>query len=143
MEIHPIRLYGGWDIGWALDMHTLSSVYIGDDPFGNPMFDTIRSDIGSLVYRLEYRGDFTVAQEIINVALHFLEHNDLLGNIDLVLPAPPIKARITQPAFVIAEGIASSGKIPYTNEALSKILRRNQKMPLRRRKQKLLGRFSL
>lgn len=120
MEIHPIRLSGRWDSGWALDIHTISSVYLGDDPLGRPRFDTVRSDIGELLYRLKYMGDRSVVHEIALEAYNFMRESNLLQDVDLILPAPPTKQRIFQPAFLIAEDIANIGQIPYTCDALVK-----------------------
>lgn len=120
MEIHPQKLHGSWDEGWALDIHTLSSEYVYDDPFGNPIFDTRRSDMGELVYQLKYRGHFGAAKRIAGVAHDFLSNVGLLEKIDLILPAPPTKTRSIQPAFVITEGIAELAGIAYVNDALVK-----------------------
>ena len=57
VTINPIPISGPWCQGWALDLHTLSSVFIGDDSFGNPQFDNKRSEIGELLYQFKYRGD--------------------------------------------------------------------------------------
>ena len=35
VEIHPIPLYGVWDIGYALDVHTIKSIPIGEDAYGH------------------------------------------------------------------------------------------------------------
>jgi hypothetical protein len=48
----PRRINGAWREGFALDLHTLSSEYVGDDEFGHPRFDTIRTEIGELLYQL-------------------------------------------------------------------------------------------
>lgn len=40
VEFQPRKIYGKWRTGWALDLHTLSSEFLGYDPFGNPVFDT-------------------------------------------------------------------------------------------------------
>jgi hypothetical protein len=31
LKINPIEIKGSWTQGWALDLHTLSSTFIGDD----------------------------------------------------------------------------------------------------------------
>jgi hypothetical protein len=50
VTINPIPITGPWDEGFALDSHTVSSRYLGDDAYGNPQFDTIRSPIGELLF---------------------------------------------------------------------------------------------
>ncbi len=66
-----MRLPGRWRYGFALDYHTVSSTYLGDDEYGHPMFDTKRSDLGELLYRLKYRSDASVLDEIVQVAARF------------------------------------------------------------------------
>jgi hypothetical protein len=73
MRINPILLKGSWDEGWALDKHVLSSEYIGDNPFGNPTFRTVRTEIGELVFRLKYRGDLSVLKQIADTASDFIK----------------------------------------------------------------------
>jgi hypothetical protein len=64
VEIHPRILRGPWDGGFALDWHTLSSTYIGDNPFGHPMFDTKRPPVGQLLFQLKYRNDHTAVDRL-------------------------------------------------------------------------------
>jgi len=37
-NFNPRRINGVWREGFALDVHTLSSEYVGDDEFGRPRF---------------------------------------------------------------------------------------------------------
>ena len=57
VQVQPVRIPGRWRDGRALDIHTVSSVYVGDDELGDAQFDTKRSDMGELLYRLKYRAD--------------------------------------------------------------------------------------
>jgi hypothetical protein len=57
VAIRPMRIPGRWRDGRALDVHTVSSVYVGDDEFGHARFETRRSAMGDLLYRLKYRTD--------------------------------------------------------------------------------------
>jgi hypothetical protein len=68
VEINPKPITGNWTEGFALDFHTLSSEYIGDDEYGHPQFDTKRSDVGELLYRLKYGKDKSVLGDIIAIA---------------------------------------------------------------------------
>jgi len=36
IETSPRQIKGEWTSGYALDFHTLSSEYIGDDEYGRP-----------------------------------------------------------------------------------------------------------
>jgi hypothetical protein len=73
VQINPKRIIGRWTEGFALDFHTLSSEYIGDDEYGHPQFDTKRSEIGELLYRLKYREDKSVLGDIISTASRFIK----------------------------------------------------------------------
>lgn len=120
MTIHPIQLPGEWDQGWALDTHTISSEYIGDDPFGHPRYDTTRSDIGELMYQLKYRVNTNVLPAIVDEVTRFLESKELLSCIDLIIPVPPTKDRPFQPVFAIAEAVAKQNSIFFSDDALVK-----------------------
>jgi hypothetical protein len=41
---------GNWTAGWAMDLHTVSCSKNSDGSF-----DTVRSEIGELVYKLKYQ----------------------------------------------------------------------------------------
>ena len=85
--INPHNLRGPWSDGYALDVHTTSSTMIGHNAFGHPVFDTARSPLGELLYRLKNRGDETVIPEIIDTTATFLRGWGV--RIDAVVPVPP------------------------------------------------------
>ena len=53
VKINPHKLNGPWSDGSALDVHTTSSTMIGHNAFGHPVFDTTRSPLGELLYKLK------------------------------------------------------------------------------------------
>lgn len=65
-------LRGPWAAGFALDVHTTGSTFLGHNAYGHPVFDTGRSPIGELVYRLKYRGDKDAQREIVDTVAGFL-----------------------------------------------------------------------
>lgn len=71
-EMNPTRIFGNWKSGYALDMHTISSTYLGMNDFGHDVFDNKRSYLGELLYRLKYREDPSAAPGIIEAAVAFL-----------------------------------------------------------------------
>jgi competence protein ComFC len=87
IEIHPRALHGPWDKGFALDVHTVSSTYLGDDQYGHPRFDTKRSEIGELLYRLKYKRDQTTVAPIVEAVAGFLGRSH--SPIDAIVPVPP------------------------------------------------------
>ncbi len=120
IEIKPLRIPGRWKEGFALDEHTLDSIYKGDDEYGHPIFDTTRTDIGEHMYRLKYRSDLSVVNEIIFTAGNFL--SVWRPPIDLIIPVPPSRAgRQIQPVFILAETLSKTLNIPYTNTAVTRV----------------------
>lgn len=120
MNISPIEIRGLWDKGWALDVHTIRSKYIGEDSFGNPHYETERSEIGEAVYGLKYKGDRNIVKEIASAAVTFIDSYMADFNIDIILPAPPTQKRTFQPVFAIAEEIAKYMNIFYLENLLVK-----------------------
>ena len=59
MKIDPVQVQGAWRLGWALDVHTTSSEFLGYDQNGHAQFNTTRSPLGELLYQLKYRGQHT------------------------------------------------------------------------------------
>jgi predicted amidophosphoribosyltransferase len=119
ITLHPIKLTGSWQEGFALDVHTVSSTFLGYDEYGHEVFDTQRSPIGELLYQLKYKADKTAINELVTVASNFLV-SDWKISVDAIVPVPPSKTnRPIQPVIVIAKGISTSLQIAYV-EALVK-----------------------
>jgi hypothetical protein len=58
LKIDPMKLPGPWADGYVLErQHPLTSEFLGHDSFGNPQFDTKRTELGELVFRLKHRND--------------------------------------------------------------------------------------
>ncbi|HEY8749953.1 MAG TPA: hypothetical protein VIM11_18360 [Tepidisphaeraceae bacterium] len=60
MMTNPIEIPGAWTRGWTLDLHTISSTFLGYNEYGHAQYDTTRSTLGELLYQLKYRGKNTV-----------------------------------------------------------------------------------
>jgi predicted amidophosphoribosyltransferase len=108
--INPQKIEGKWLSGIALDFHTTSSTAIGVNEYGRTVFDTVRPELGELLYRLKYKGDQSAAPEIIATAASFLTPH--LAKIDLMVPVPPSAARAVQPVILLANGIGAALGIP-------------------------------
>ena len=120
IEIHPKEIKGSWDQGYVLDVHTISSTMIGYNEFGHPEFDTVRSQLGELVYRLKYKGDKTVIPLVVETIVGFV--NSWGIHPDVVVPMPPSKLqRPFQPVIEIAGELAQSLKVPQDTATLKKI----------------------
>lgn len=105
MNYHPIRIYGQWTVGWALDNHVQHSVFLGHDEFGNPQFDTVRTEVGEALYQLKYKQDKEHVDALVNVATHWLRK--WKPPVDLLVTVPPSNSnRRVQPVALIAQGVA-------------------------------------
>ena len=121
MKINPIKLYGNWDEGWALDKHVISSIFIDTDIYGHERYDTTRSELGELLYNFKYKGKHENLDKIIEIIKPFLDEWHILKTIDIVLPVPSTKARNYQPANEIAYAIAEIYKLHYSDDVLEKV----------------------
>ena len=120
VEINPRRITGIWTEGFALDYHTLSSEYIGDDEYGHPQFDTKRTDLGELLYRLKYGKDKSVLGDIIATASQFIKSK--AWPLDLIICVPPSrKGRQFQPVPPVAIGIGKTLGVDVFMKAVVKV----------------------
>ena len=86
MNINPVRIDGPWDTGFTLDVHTVSSHYLGDDANGHPQFDTTRSELGEAVYRCKYRSDKAACHEVADAAAAFVRKKGLKADVVVSIP---------------------------------------------------------
>lgn len=105
--INPIKLDGIWTEGYALDKHTISSEFLGTDEYGHNQFNTIRSDIGQLLYELKYKANIEKVAEIISLIKPFLLKWGIANKIDIIFPIPSSKKdRAFQPVTEISKEIS-------------------------------------
>lgn len=123
VNINPQKLTGNWTKGFVLDIHTLSSTFVGYDEFGHEVFDTKRSELGELLYRLKYGADQSVLNDILDTAVDYLTNSwRIVQSLDLIVPVPPSDTnRRSQPVLEVARGIGSRTKIPVLEDALVKV----------------------
>jgi len=67
VDTNPTRIPGRWSNGFTLDVHTTSSEFLGHDEYGHPQFESKRSELGELLYRLKFRRDKSVIPDIAEV----------------------------------------------------------------------------
>ncbi|WP_022931128.1 ComF family protein [Treponema bryantii] len=100
-----------WIEGYAFSVHTIYSIYTGENEYGHPQFDTKRSPMGELVYQLKYKQNISVLPEIIKLLKSdntFLEYI----NKDFVIMVPATnKNRKFQPVEVVADAIGKEFNI--------------------------------
>lgn len=117
VKFNAQKITGNWNEGFSLDLHTISSTLIGHDEFGNPQFNTIRTEVGELLFKLKNRFDTSVVPEIIAVVKTFLKTWPL--QVDMIVPVPPSKSRTVQPVMLLAQALGAQIGIPLV-EAVKK-----------------------
>jgi predicted amidophosphoribosyltransferase len=98
------KILGKWREGFSLDLHTLSSIFVGYDEFGHPRFDTQRSEIGELLYRLKNKADQTSVPEIVEAVEALMKAWN--PTVDILVPVPPSTQRAVQPVHVLVRAIS-------------------------------------
>ncbi len=113
-----IEIEGNWKKGFSLEMHSVSSKYIGDNEYGKPQFDTDRSEVGELVYQLKSKNNLAVIPKIV---LKIKECIKGIEKFDFIIAVPPSKIeRKLQPVFLICDALASEYKIEFLKKAILK-----------------------
>jgi competence protein ComFC len=99
-----IEVIGPWKKGFAFDIHTLSSTYLGDNEYGHARFDTKRTPMGQCIYELKYGQHLNVLDNIKQLLLADKQLAEFINKIDVILPIPPSnKYREIQPVLVCSE----------------------------------------
>jgi competence protein ComFC len=114
------KLRGPWKDGYALDLHTISSVVIGHNEYGHPQFDTTYSEVGGLLNRLKYRSDKSTLPDLVETAASFIRSWGI--DFGAIVPVPPTKVyRTFQPVLALAGEIANTFKVPLLRSAIRKV----------------------
>jgi predicted amidophosphoribosyltransferase len=118
MEVQVKKIEGGWDLGFVLHKHTISSVYLGDDEWGHPRFDTTRSEPGEALYQLKYQHDWSQVEPLAaQVQATLLP---LFGEIGLIVPMPASTVRARQPVNELANALGRLTGIPVFEKMVVK-----------------------
>jgi competence protein ComFC len=124
VEINPSRIAGRWSNGFALDAHTTNSDLVGHDEYGHPRFESTRSELGELLYKLKFRRNKSVIAEIAEVVGSFVE--SYLPTVDLIVPVPPSTPRKEQPVILLAHAIAERIEVPLSEDCVWKVRETSQ-----------------
>lgn len=116
VSTNPVKIHGEWKKGYALDVHTLSSEYLGFDEFGNPQFDTKRTELGELLYQLKYHRKGEALEDLAKVEAAFVTNWGI--KLDAIVPVPPTKARRPQPLFDLASALGERLRLPVLESAV-------------------------
>ncbi len=146
IKISPRHLKGGpCSDGYALDLHTLGSTFLGHNSAGYPMFDTKRTAVGELLYQLKYRGDQNAVDPLAETAANFLK-NTWRIKVDAIVPVPPSNERRIQPVDAVANALAARLGIAVCNGCLTKVRKTPQLKDINeydKRAEALKGAFSV
>ena len=119
MKVNPIVLSGDWRAGFALDVQTVSSDYIGDDEYGHARFDTKRSEVGELLYRFKYAQDKSGVRLLAETAAEFVRSQR--WPVEAIVPVPPSReTRVFQPLQILARALGESLGIPVQSDCIAK-----------------------
>lgn len=107
---------GDWKGGWALALHTTSSVMCEDGSFENTY-----SDIGKALNRLKYHGEYEYIDKLVSELVSFLKTRLVTPHLSVIIPAPASKERELQPVYEISKRVADILKIQYDQNYIVKI----------------------
>lgn len=111
-------IHGPWDMGLVLDKHTVSSVCVGQNEYGHPVFETTRTDVGESTYQLKYKSDWNQIQPLAQaIAEHIYPR---LQSVGFILPMPASTARKRQPVTDVAEALGKIVNVPVFTDTLRK-----------------------
>lgn len=111
------RLDGNWQDGWALDLHTLSSI-----PLGDGRFETIRPVLGEKLHQLKYHSDAEAIEVLAAAVSSFIRIQ--WGQLPLaaIIPIPPSNwSRPLQPVSAIVRRVGQETGIVVMERYLRKI----------------------
>lgn len=116
MNINPQELHGNWRAGWALDLHTLSSIPIGDGEFA-----TTRTEVGEALYQLKYHSDRNKIHPLAETACQFMQTRLVTPYLHAIIPVPPSNlSRLFQPVLELAREIGRRLNLPVFDNYLLK-----------------------
>lgn len=118
MVVRDIPQNPSWDYGVTLDKHMEHSTYIGDDEYGNPQFNNVRTEVGEAVFQLKYRSDFGQVEFLAQRIVQVVEAQ--FPEINVVVPMPASKARDRQPVHEVAARVAHLLSADYVPDLLVK-----------------------
>ncbi len=134
MKTSVRQILGTWDLGYVLDKHVLSSIYLGDNAYGHPQFETTRSEVGEALFQLKYRRDWTQVRPLADELAATIYPR--FENIGLLIPMPPSNVRAKQPVAALAEALGLLVEKPVFKDLLLKKLNGKQLKDLTTKEEK-------
>ncbi|QBQ98197.1 ComF family protein [Paraburkholderia pallida] len=118
MRANVREIHGNWELGFALDKHTIRSTYIGDNEQGYPQFDTERSEAGEAVFRLKYRDDWDQVRALAEAVYEHICPR--LYQPAVIVPMPASTQRARQPVTEVARALGDVCGVPVEENLLWK-----------------------
>lgn len=120
VEIAPKLIQGEWNEGYALDFHTIASEFLGYNSYGQPEYQTTRTPLGELMFRLKYEQDYSGLEFIAETVAEFIASWNLEA--DLLVPVPPTGTKRKQhPVQEICKFLSEFQSIPVSETAVKKV----------------------
>jgi competence protein ComFC len=117
--INPMKISGAWREGYVLDYHTIRSEFIGHDEFGNPAFDTKRTEVGELLYQLKYKRNAEALETLVKLVAAFVRKWS--PKVGAIVTVPPTRVRRPQPVVELAAGLGKNLKLPFLDGFIQKV----------------------
>jgi predicted amidophosphoribosyltransferase len=96
----------------------LQSTYLGDDEYGHPRFESVRTDVGEATYQLKYRQDWKQAEHLARALLDHVVPK--FAGIGFIVPMPASTSRARQPVTEVAQALGALSGIPVFPDLLRK-----------------------
>lgn len=116
--IKPQKIVGNWAQGFALDLHSSSSEFLGHDEYGHPMFTTVRTEVGEALYKLKDSQDPNEVARLAATAAAFVK--TWRCGADLVVPVPASKRRKVAPVLLVGQRVAAILGVEFAPEAVKR-----------------------
>ena len=83
------------------------------------MFDTQRTEVGELLYRLKYRRDLKALDSLVEAAVKFVKSWQI--SFEAVVPVPPTRVRQVQPVFEVGNRLAAGLDLPIFKDVVQNV----------------------
>lgn len=118
MKVNIKKIEGNWDLGYVMDKHIVKSVFLGEDEYGHPRFDTERTEVGESVFLLKYRCDWNQVEPLAQCL--YENAVPLFKDIHFIIPMAASNPRDRQPVTEVANALAKKMELTSLNELLFK-----------------------
>lgn len=118
MQVSLKKIAGLWDVGWVLDKHIVSSVFLGNNESGRPQFDTTRTAAGEATFQLKYRRNWSQAMPLAQAVADNIY--PMLEKVGFIVPMPASTTRARQPVTEVANELGKLVNKPVFDNLLLK-----------------------